>query len=138
MQWAKEKAVQKNVYRMKKCTNAGMSTKPDSGALPVHIYIKVIGGKWKPEILWYLRKGPVRFGDLQRKVTGITQVTLTKNLRELEADGIVTRTMYPEIPPRVDYRLTEFGESVFPVLDVISKWGRKFIRERETRQEIRS
>jgi DNA-binding HxlR family transcriptional regulator len=112
-----------------------MSSKSDSGALPVHIYIRVIGGKWKPEILWYLRKGPVRFGDLLRKVEGVTQVTLTKNLRELEADGIVVRTVYPEIPPRVDYRLTAFGESVFPVLDVISQWGRKFLHERKSRKE---
>lgn len=112
-----------------------MSAKTDSQALPVHIYIKVIGGKWKPEILWYLRKGPVRFGDLLRKVTGITQVTLTKNLRELEADGIVIRTVYPEIPPRVDYRLTESGESVFPVLDAISRWGRNFLHERKNRKE---
>lgn len=107
-----------------------MGPKHDSGIQPVHVYIAVIGGKWKPEILWFLRKGPVRFGDLLRKVEGITQVTLTKNLRELEADGIIIRTVYPEIPPRVDYRLTDFGRSVFPVLDVISWWGRDYLRQK--------
>jgi DNA-binding HxlR family transcriptional regulator len=111
-----------------------MSVKSKSVA-SVQTYIRVIGGKWKPEILWYLRKGPVRFGDLLRKVEGITQVTLTKNLRELEADGIVIRTIYPEIPPRVDYRLTVFGQSVFPVLDVISAWGRNFLQEKERQNE---
>lgn len=107
-----------------------MGPKHDSGIQPVHVYIAVIGGKWKPEILWFLRKGPVRFGDLLRKVEGITQVTLTKNLRELEADGIIIRTVYPEIPPRVDYRLTDVGRSVFPVLDVISRWGRDYLRQK--------
>lgn len=110
-----------------------MSTSTDSGIMPVHVYIRAIGGKWKPEILWVLRNGPVRFGRLMQQVEGITQVTLTKNLRELEADGIVTRTVYPEIPPRVEYQLTEFGESVFPVLDAISAWGRKFIRARQAK-----
>jgi DNA-binding HxlR family transcriptional regulator len=110
-----------------------MGSKSDSGANTIHTYITVIGGKWKPEILWFLRKGPLRFGVLMRNIPGITQVTLTKNLRELEADGIVTRTVYPEIPPRVEYRLTEFGESVFPVLDVISAWGRRFLHEKKSR-----
>ena len=108
-----------------------MSGKPDSGIMPVHIYIRAIGGKWKPEILWVLRSGPVRFGRILQEVEGITQVTLTKNLRELEADGIIARQVYPEIPPRVEYRLTEFGRSVFPVLDAISRWGRLFIRHRD-------
>jgi DNA-binding HxlR family transcriptional regulator len=102
-----------------------------TGIEPVHVYIRAIGGKWKPEILWFLRDGPIRFGELLRKVDGITQVTLTKNLRELEADGIVLRTVYPEIPPRVEYRLTEFGRTVFPVLDAISAWGRRFIRHKK-------
>lgn len=100
--------------------------KTEQGAKSLHVYISVIGGKWKPEILWFLRKGPQRFGELQRSIPGITQVTLTKNLRELEKDGIVTRTVYPEIPPRVDYRLTECGRTAFPVLEAISSWGRQY------------
>ena len=101
-----------------------MKSKP--GATSLHTYISAIGGKWKPEILWFLRKGPLRFCELQRSVPGITQVTLTKNLRELERDGIVTRTVFPEIPPRVEYQLTELGETAFPVLDAISSWGRTY------------
>lgn len=102
-----------------------------TGIEPVHVYIRAIGGKWKPEILWFLQDKPIRFGELLRKVEGITQVTLTKNLRELEADGIVLRTVYPEIPPRVEYRLTEFGRTVFPVLDAISAWGRQYLRHKK-------
>ncbi|NLD56615.1 MAG: helix-turn-helix transcriptional regulator [Methanomicrobiales archaeon] len=108
-----------------------MSDKRGSDIMPVHVYIRAIGGKWKPEILWVLRKGRLRFGELMQQVQGITQVTLTKNLRELESDGIIIRTIYPEIPPRVEYELTEFGKSVFPVLDAISVWGRRFIRHRK-------
>lgn len=108
-----------------------MGDKSDSDIMPVHVYIQAIGGKWKPEILWVLRKGPLRFGALMQQVQGITQVTLTKNLRELESDSILIRTIYPEIPPRVEYELTEFGRSVFPVLDAISTWGRRFIRHRK-------
>lgn len=121
----------KSFYRYKKCTNGEIVSERDSGISPIHIYIKVIGGKWKPEILWFLRRGPLRFGRLMQNVTGITQVTLTKNLRELEADGIITRTVYPEIPPRVEYRLTELGQSVFPVLDAISAWGRGYLRQKK-------
>lgn len=112
-----------------------MGAKSNSGVMPVHVYIRVIGGKWKPEILWFLRKGPLRFGKILRSVDNITQVTLTKNLRELEADGIILRTVYPEIPPRVEYQLTPFGESVFPVLDVISAWGRTFLQQKQEKTE---
>ena len=111
-----------------------MSSKSDSGIMPIHVYIRVIGGKWKPEILWHLQKGPLRFGELMKKIPGITQVTLTRNLRELEDDAILSRTVYPEIPPRVEYQLTEFGESVFPVLDTISRWGRMYIRHKKELQ----
>lgn len=105
----------------------------DSESESLHVYISVIGGKWKPEILWYLKEGPLRFGELRQSVPGITQVTLTKNLRELERDGIVTRTVYPEIPPRVDYRLTECGRTAFPILDAISSWGRQYRKTKRIR-----
>lgn len=108
-----------------------MSENSESDAAPVHVYIAVIGGRWKPEILWYLKDGPLRFGELMRSVEGVTQVTLTKNLRELERDGIVTRTVYPEIPPRVEYRVTDLGESAYPLLDAISAWGRAYMRLRK-------
>jgi DNA-binding HxlR family transcriptional regulator len=105
-----------------------MKSEPESTS--IHVYISVIGGKWKPEVLWFLRKGPQRFGELQRKIPEITQVTLTKNLRELERDGIVIRTVFPEIPPRVEYQLTELGKTAFPVLDANSAWGRMYKKTR--------
>jgi DNA-binding HxlR family transcriptional regulator len=108
-----------------------MDIESESDAAPVHVYISVIGGKWKPEILWYLKRGPMRFGELLRSVDGITQVTLTKNLRELERDGIVKRTVYPEIPPRVEYQVTTLGRTAYPLLDGISAWGRTYIRLRK-------
>ena len=97
---------------------------------PIRVSLSVIGGKWKPIILWYLRDGPVRFTQLQRSIAGITQMMLTKQLRELEADGIIERTMYHEIPPRVDYRLTEMGRSVFPVLGSLHDWGAGYVEFR--------
>ena len=94
----------------------------------IHTYLSIIGGKWKPEILWHLRKKPLRFLELQRSIPRITQSVLTQNLRELEADGLLTRTAYPEIPPRVEYELTDLGKTVLPVLDAISGWGREYMK----------
>ena len=88
----------------------------------------VIGGKWKILILWYVAHYKVqRFGELKRRLTGVTQSTLTKQLRELEADGFLHREIYQEIPPRVEYSLTEKGEALLPVFYAITRWGLKYI-----------
>ena len=97
---------------------------------PVHVSLSIIGGKWKPVILWYLKNGPLRFGELHKSIPGITQMMLTKQLRELEKDEVVIRTVYPEIPPRVDYRLTDLGISSFPVLESLSTWGKEYLDKR--------
>ncbi|MEM9329074.1 MAG: winged helix-turn-helix transcriptional regulator [Bacteroidota bacterium] len=83
-----------------------------------------IGGKWKPIILFLMRKGANRFGILERGIEGITKQMLTKQLREMEADSILIRKIYPEIPPRVEYFFTPYGESLFPIIDAMSEWGR--------------
>lgn len=84
----------------------------------------VIGGKWKILILWYIAFYKVqRFGELMRRLDGITQSTLTKQLRELEGDGFLHRKVYSEIPPRVEYSLTELGESFVPVLETMMAWS---------------
>ena len=86
----------------------------------------VIGGKWKILILWYVAHYKVQgFGELKRRLAGITQSTLTKQLRELEADGFLHREIYQEIPPRVEYSLTEFGQSFVPVLEAMLSWSEK-------------
>lgn len=93
----------------------------------VGVTLRVIGGKWKPLILWHLNKNPVRFGELMRKMPGITQKMLTQQLRELEEDRLVIRKVYPEVPPKVEYKLSDYGRTLGPVLHAMSDWGRKHV-----------
>jgi DNA-binding HxlR family transcriptional regulator len=91
---------------------------------PVEATIDVIGGKWKPLILWWLHQRTHRFAELRRLMPGITEKMLTQQLRELEADGIVHRRVYPTVPPKVEYSLTEYGGSLKRALQAICDWGR--------------
>ena len=84
---------------------------------------KVLGGKWKIEILYYISLRTRRFGELQRQIGEITQSTLTKQLRVLEADGFISRYIYQEIPPKVEYSLTDLGKSFVPVIECMKQWG---------------
>ena len=84
----------------------------------------VLGGKWKIEILYYISLKTRRFGELQRQIGTITQSTLTKQLRELEADGFITRYVYQEIPPKVEYSLTDLGKTFVPILEQMKQWGK--------------
>lgn len=87
-----------------------------------------IAGKWKILILWYISFYKVqRFGELMRRLDGITQSTLTKQLRELEKDGFIHRKIYEEIPPKVEYTLTELGQSFLPVLKTMFEWSEKYL-----------
>ncbi len=90
---------------------------------PVTYTMSKIGGKWKPIILYLITKGGNRFGLLQRGIGGISKQMLTKQLRELESDGILDRKIYAEIPPRVEYSLTEVGESLLPIIERMRNWG---------------
>lgn len=83
-----------------------------------------IGGKWKAIVLWYLRRGTKRFSELDRHIPGITEKMLSLQLRQLEKDGLVKRTIHPQVPPRVEYELTEEGRTLLPLLEEIAKWGR--------------
>lgn len=97
---------------------------PDPEArCPVTRCLEVIGGKWKPVILFCIDNGIRRFGAMQRAVPGVTKQMLTQQLRELEADGIVTRTIFAEVPPRVEYALSEQGLSLLPVVEAMRAWG---------------
>ena len=91
----------------------------------------VIGGKWRPLIIWELRDGTLRFSQLQDRVEPeITQRMLTKELRQLEEDGLVNRKVYPQVPPKVEYSLTEKGRSVIPILVLLCRWGEEHLSDR--------
>ena len=98
----------------------------DFGCAPgcsVEVTLDLIDGKWKGVILYHLQGGTQRFGELRRRMPGITQRMLTKQLRALEDDKLIVRTVYAEVPPRVEYRLSEVGESLRPVIDILKAWG---------------
>jgi DNA-binding HxlR family transcriptional regulator len=98
--------------------------------------LDMVGGKWKPIVLWHLSGGPRRFGELRRLVTGISEKMLIQQLREMQGDGIVAREDFREIPPRVEYSLTEFGESLREALRPLCEWGAEHMaRIEETRSE---
>jgi DNA-binding HxlR family transcriptional regulator len=99
--------------------------KPKTYGCGLEAALAVVGGKWKPIVLWQLAQAPRRFGELRRLVTGISEKMLIQQLRELEADGIVVRKDFQEIPPRVEYSLTEFGVSLGQALRPLCEWGRE-------------
>ena len=103
-----------------------MLTKEELPACPVATTVQLIGSKWKLLIIRNLRARPWRFNELRRDLTGISQKVLTDSLREMEADGIITRTVYPEVPPRVEYALSPLGETLGPVLDAMRVWGEDY------------
>ena len=94
---------------------------------PVTYCLAMIGGKWKPIILYCIANGVDRFGAMQRVIPGITKQMLTKQLREMEADELVLRTVYAEVPPRVDYALTEKGQSILPIVHEMRAWGEEHL-----------
>jgi len=94
---------------------------------PVEATLDLIGGKWKAVILYHLRDQVLRFNELQRRLTGISQRLLTKQLRELEEVGFVTRTVYAEVPPKVEYMLTKKGETLRPVIRALEIWGEDYL-----------
>lgn len=93
---------------------------------PVATTVQLIGNKWKLLIIRNLRMRPWRFNELQKDLDGISQKVLTDNLRSMEADGIITRTVYAEVPPRVEYALSELGETMRPILDAMEAWGNSY------------
>ena len=94
---------------------------------PMDLGINILSGKWKLKILWNIqRKNIIRFNELQKLLGSITTKTLTNQLRELEEQKIIRRNVYPEIPPKVEYSLTELGESIIPVLKMLCEWGKEY------------
>ena len=103
-----------------------MLTKEELPECPVATTVSVIGSKWKLLIIRNLLIRPWRFNELRSSLEGISQKVLTDSLRSMEADGIITRTVYPEVPPRVEYALSELGESLRPILDAMKLWGEEY------------
>jgi len=104
-----QKKVERNVHGAEEC--------------PITATIDVIGGKWKPPIIWLLLKGPMRFGELHKTMPAMALKVLSRQLKELENDGIVIRTAYPEVPPRVEYALSPKGQSLQQIMQLLSDWS---------------
>ncbi|WP_066890947.1 helix-turn-helix domain-containing protein [Clostridium nigeriense] len=99
------------------------------GICPMILVHKLISGKWKILILWYLCKGPLRFSDLKRCLPNVTQKMLTNQLRSLEEDKLIYRKVYPVVPPKVEYGLTDIGNKIIPVLEAMHSYGEEYILE---------
>lgn len=98
------------------------------GCSSVKTTLDAMGGKWKPLILFLVANKTMRFSEIQRGIEGITQKMLTQQLRELESDRLITRKVFPQVPPKVEYTITPEGKSLIPVLDSMSDWGRNHRR----------
>ena len=103
-----------------------MKTKDELPDCPVATTVSLIGSKWKLLIMRNLLVRPWRFNELQKSLDGISQKVLTDSLRSMEADGIITRTVYPEVPPHVEYSLSELGESMRPIIKSMENWGTEY------------
>lgn len=107
-----------------------MLTKEEMPACPVATTVQLIGSKWKLLILRNLLVRPWRFNELKKDLEGISQKVLTDSLRSMEEDGLVNRTVFPEVPPRVEYALSELGESMRPIIQAMEQWGKEYKAKR--------
>lgn len=108
-----------------------MLTKEEMPACPVATTVALIGSKWKLLIIRNLQTRPWRFNELRKDLKGISQKVLTDSLRSMEADGIISRTVYPEVPPRVEYALNELGETLRPIMKAMEDWGLSYQQRAE-------
>lgn len=97
---------------------------------PMEIGLNLLGGRWRLRIMWHLLSGPIRFNELKRRLTPITTRSLARELDVLEEAGIISRTVYPQVPPKVEYSITELGKSIRPVMDTLCAWGRLYAESR--------
>jgi DNA-binding HxlR family transcriptional regulator len=97
---------------------------------PIEVVVNLLGDKWKVLIMRnLLLRGTQRFGELNRGINGVSQKMLTQQLRQLETDGLISRKIYPEVPPRVEYSLTEFGQTLKPIFDAMHIWGTSYLEQ---------
>ncbi|HGM3506433.1 TPA: winged helix-turn-helix transcriptional regulator [Clostridioides difficile] len=106
---------------MKKCL--------DNYSCPIEATLALIGGKYKTLILWHLKDTILRFNELKKLIPKATSKMLTQQLRELEADGLIIRVVYPVVPPKVEYSLSDFGKSIIPILDSMCDWGSDYLEK---------
>ena len=99
---------------------------------PVEVTLDLIGGKYKAFILWHLIDTTLRYSELHRKMPNATDKMLAQQLKELEKDGLITRTVYPVVPPKTEYNLTELGKSFIPILNAMCDWGRSYSKNKES------
>ncbi|EQF51394.1 hxlR-like helix-turn-helix family protein [Clostridioides difficile CD181] len=104
---------------MKKCL--------DNYSCPIEATLALIGGKYKTLILWHLKDTILRFNELKKLIPKATPKMLTQQLRELESDGVIIRVVYPVVPPKVEYSLSDFGKSIIPILDSMCDWGSDYL-----------
>ena len=102
---------------------------PSTFTCPLEATVQLIGGKYKAIILWHLMHGTLRYSELHRKMPHATDKMLAQQLRELERDGLIDRMVYPVVPPKTEYSLTEFGKSLTPILDAMCNWGTAYLNE---------
>ena len=97
---------------------------------PVEVAMDVIGGKWKAVILWYLIGGTLRYNELKKKIVSISERILIRELKELEQSGLIKRKAYPTVPPKVEYSLSSYGQSIVPLIQNIASWGEQYTSDR--------
>ncbi|RII34754.1 transcriptional regulator [Clostridium chromiireducens] len=103
---------------------------------PIEAPISIIGGKYKAIILYHLIDNTLRFNELQKLIPQATPKMLTQQLRELESDELINRTVYPVVPPKTEYSLSEFGKSIIPVIDAMCDWGNNYLKKAETQNSL--
>ena len=109
----------------------------DGNFCPVTLTMSVIGGKWKPIILWVLGNQTKRFSQIKASIPNVTQKMLTQQLREMERDCIINRKVYPVVPPKVEYSLTEYGKTLMPIVNAISEWGEQHAEHVKEKNNIK-
>jgi len=114
------------------CTYLKVTIMKKKSENPIQTTVRILGGRWKPMILWHLQKSTLRFGELKKTIPEASQKMLTQQLRELEHDGIVYREVYPQVPPKVEYSLTKYGKTALPIMKSLSAWGNNHQKTSDT------
>lgn len=121
---------------IKKNKNILLKLKEKQYYCPVELTLDLIGGKWKGIIIWYLKDKTLRYNELKKQITTISEKVLIRELKSLKSNGIVHRKAYPVVPPKVEYSLTPYGKTLIPIFDLISNWGETHVAQFGTIEEV--